>query len=85
MNKVERLFMELLLFRACMRRMAYTAGAHFFKCPLCNNRDEFTEEMLQFGIYIPEQVFYKFGSGAAGHGKMLLESIIIYTEIEIKR
>ncbi|XP_023329403.1 PHD finger protein 7 [Eurytemora carolleeae] len=41
--------------RTCMTRMASTAGAHFFKCPLCNNIDEFTKEMLEFGIYVPDQ------------------------------
>jgi hypothetical protein len=36
--------------------MASTAGCHFFKCPLCNNTNEFREEMMQFGIYLPDQV-----------------------------
>jgi hypothetical protein len=36
--------------------MASTAGCHFFKCPLCNNTSEFREEMMQFGIYVPDQV-----------------------------
>jgi hypothetical protein len=36
--------------------MASTAGCHFFKCPLCNNTKEFREEMMQFGIYLPDQV-----------------------------
>jgi len=41
--------------RACINRMAKTAGIHFFKCPLCNNSAEFTEEMQTFGIYVPDQ------------------------------
>jgi len=41
--------------RDCVNRMASTAGMHFFKCPLCNNTEEFTQEMLNFGIYIPDQ------------------------------
>ena len=35
--------------------MAETAGCHFFKCPLCNNSKEFSDEMQQFGIYLPDQ------------------------------
>jgi len=41
--------------RSCVERMAETAGCHFFKCPLCNNSKEFSEEMQQFGIYLPDQ------------------------------
>jgi len=41
--------------RPCVERMASAAGSHHFKCPLCNNRDEFTEEMKEFGIYVPDQ------------------------------
>ena len=36
--------------------MASTAGCHFFKCPLCNNTKEFSDEMMQFGIFLPDQV-----------------------------
>ena len=38
-----------ILYRDCVDRMAETAGCHFFKCPLCNNRQQFSEEMKQFG------------------------------------
>ena len=31
------------------------AGTHIFKCPLCNNKNESTEEMQQFGIIIPDR------------------------------
>ena len=34
---------------------AKSAGLYFFKCPLCNNKDEFQTEMLTYGIYIPDQ------------------------------
>lgn len=29
----------------------------FFKCTLCNNKEQFQEEMLRMGIYIPERYF----------------------------
>ena len=35
--------------------MALVAGSHHFKCPLCNNKDEFAKEMEEFGIYVPDQ------------------------------
>ena len=41
--------------RNCIEKTAENAGAHFFKCPLCNNKDDFTEEMEQFGIHIPDR------------------------------
>ncbi|XP_076464339.1 uncharacterized protein LOC143296346 [Babylonia areolata] len=41
--------------RNCIQRYASSAGAYFFKCPLCNNKDLFEAEMLEFGIYLPEQ------------------------------
>lgn len=41
--------------RDCMQHYATSAGLYFFKCPLCNNKDIFQAEMLQFGIYIPDQ------------------------------
>ncbi|XP_064600862.1 uncharacterized protein LOC135467035 [Liolophura sinensis] len=41
--------------RDCIQQLATTAGLHFFKCPLCNNKEMFQEEMLEFGIYIPDQ------------------------------
>jgi len=37
------------------QRQATFSGSHHFKCPLCNNTDQFQAEMLQFGIYIPDQ------------------------------
>ncbi|XP_070180549.1 uncharacterized protein [Littorina saxatilis] len=41
--------------RDCIQRYAVSAGAYFFKCPLCNNKELFEAEMLEYGIYIPEQ------------------------------
>lgn len=41
--------------RSCLEEMAYSAGVHFFKCPLCNNIEEWQEEMLQCGIFIPDR------------------------------
>jgi len=40
--------------KPCVQRFADTSG-YFFKCPLCNNKDDFVEEMKQFGIYVPEK------------------------------
>ena len=34
--------------------MASSAG-YFFKCPMCNNKEDFESEMKRFGVYIPEQ------------------------------
>lgn len=41
--------------RMCIQKHATTAGLHFFKCPLCNNKDHFQEEMLRMGVHIPDQ------------------------------
>jgi len=41
--------------RSCIEQTAENAGTHFFKCPLCNNKKDFTEEMLQFGVYVPDR------------------------------
>jgi hypothetical protein len=38
-------------------RLASTAG-YFLKCPLCNNKDKFEQEMKQYGVFVPEKVFY---------------------------
>ena len=46
-----KFFVILTLCRNCVERMAETAGCHFFKCPLCNNRQQFSEEMQQFGKF----------------------------------
>uniref|UniRef100_A0A673CCC7 G2/M-phase specific E3 ubiquitin protein ligase n=1 Tax=Sphaeramia orbicularis TaxID=375764 RepID=A0A673CCC7_9TELE len=41
--------------RDCVQRQAHSAGLFFFRCTLCNNKDQFQEEMLRMGIYIPER------------------------------
>jgi hypothetical protein len=30
-------------------------GEHHFKCPLCNNLQEFSGEMQRLGIYLPQR------------------------------
>lgn len=42
------------LHRECVQRYSLSAG-YFFKCPNCNNGDLFRQEMLECGIYIPDQ------------------------------
>ncbi|KAJ6640512.1 hypothetical protein lerEdw1_013666 [Lerista edwardsae] len=34
---------------------ALSAGVYFFRCPVCNNKDKFQNEMLRMGIHIPER------------------------------
>ena len=34
---------------------AENAWSHFFKYPLCNNKEEFTEVMQQFRVHIPDR------------------------------
>lgn len=41
--------------RGCIQKMGLNSGSHHFKCPLCNNNAKFTQEMLQFGIYLPQK------------------------------
>ncbi|CAL8273850.1 unnamed protein product [Merluccius merluccius] len=41
--------------RACIQRQAQSAGLHFFRCSLCNNKERFQLEMLTMGIYIPDR------------------------------
>ncbi|XP_061677103.1 G2/M phase-specific E3 ubiquitin-protein ligase [Syngnathoides biaculeatus] len=41
--------------RDCVQRQAHSAGLFFFRCTLCNNKDEYQREMLRMGIYIPER------------------------------
>ncbi|XP_033104006.1 uncharacterized protein LOC117106705 [Anneissia japonica] len=45
---------NLWLHRECLQRQAISSG-YFFRCPVCNNKDDFEKEMKKFGIYIPEQ------------------------------
>uniref|UniRef100_A0A8C9PZU7 PHD finger protein 7 n=1 Tax=Spermophilus dauricus TaxID=99837 RepID=A0A8C9PZU7_SPEDA len=41
--------------RASRKKYAHTSAKHFFKCPQCNNREEFPQEMLRMGIHIPDR------------------------------
>ncbi|XP_050989334.1 G2/M phase-specific E3 ubiquitin-protein ligase isoform X1 [Labeo rohita] len=41
--------------RNCVQHYAHSAAMFFFKCTLCNNKDQFQQEMLRMGIYIPER------------------------------
>ncbi|XP_063765618.1 G2/M phase-specific E3 ubiquitin-protein ligase isoform X2 [Eleginops maclovinus] len=41
--------------RDCVQRQAQSAGLFFFRCTLCNNKENFQKEMLRMGIYIPER------------------------------
>uniref|UniRef100_A0A3P8T310 G2/M-phase specific E3 ubiquitin protein ligase n=1 Tax=Amphiprion percula TaxID=161767 RepID=A0A3P8T310_AMPPE len=41
--------------RDCVQHQAHSAGLFFFRCTLCNNKENFQEEMLRMGIYIPER------------------------------
>ncbi|XP_057342816.1 PHD finger protein 7 isoform X4 [Manis pentadactyla] len=41
--------------RECIQKYAHTSAKHFFKCPQCNNREEFPQEMLRMGIHIPDR------------------------------
>ncbi|XP_066468208.1 G2/M phase-specific E3 ubiquitin-protein ligase [Tiliqua scincoides] len=41
--------------RDCLQCQALSAGVFFFRCPVCNNKDKFQNEMLRMGIYIPEK------------------------------
>ncbi|KAK7153100.1 hypothetical protein R3I93_011108 [Phoxinus phoxinus] len=41
--------------RDCVQHYAHSAAKFFFKCTLCNNKDQFQQEMLRMGIYIPER------------------------------
>ncbi|XP_064089997.1 uncharacterized protein LOC135204004 [Macrobrachium nipponense] len=40
--------------KICIQQLAVSAG-YFFKCPLCNDKEVFVEEMQNFGIYVPEK------------------------------
>ncbi|XP_059479797.1 PHD finger protein 7-like isoform X2 [Neocloeon triangulifer] len=41
------------LHRLCVQKYALSSG-YFFKCPRCNDKDEFNKAMLRYGIYVPE-------------------------------
>ncbi|XP_054828197.1 G2/M phase-specific E3 ubiquitin-protein ligase [Eublepharis macularius] len=41
--------------RDCLQRQALSAGVFFFRCPICNNKENFQNEMLRMGVHIPEK------------------------------
>ncbi|XP_026976821.1 PHD finger protein 7 isoform X4 [Sagmatias obliquidens] len=46
---------QTIYHRKCIQKYAHTSAKHFFKCPHCNNREEFPQEMLRMGIHIPDR------------------------------
>uniref|UniRef100_A0A7M5URW6 Uncharacterized protein n=1 Tax=Clytia hemisphaerica TaxID=252671 RepID=A0A7M5URW6_9CNID len=45
---------NVFVHKECVQRQASVAG-YFFRCPCCNNKDEFGDEMAKYGIYIPSR------------------------------
>ncbi|XP_047522723.1 uncharacterized protein LOC125061364 [Pieris napi] len=41
--------------RSCVQRMALSAGVHFLRCPLCNDKERFYEAVLSQGYYVPDR------------------------------
>ncbi|KAI1895669.1 hypothetical protein AGOR_G00108600 [Albula goreensis] len=41
--------------RECIQHQACSAAMFFFRCTICNNKDQFQQEMLRMGIHIPER------------------------------
>lgn len=39
----------------CLQKHAHSSGLYYFRCPLCNNKEEFQEEMKRMGVFIPDQ------------------------------
>ncbi|CAL8090380.1 unnamed protein product [Orchesella dallaii] len=39
----------------CIMEMAKNHAAHFFKCPLCNDKDIFSVAMRKSGVYLPDR------------------------------
>lgn len=51
--------------RDCVQRQAHSSGLFFFRCTLCNNKEQFQKEMLRMGIHIPERdASWELESGA---------------------
>ncbi|XP_056660947.1 PHD finger protein 7 isoform X4 [Monodelphis domestica] len=46
---------RMIYHRKCIQKYAHSSAKHFFKCPQCNNREEFPKEMLRMGIHIPDR------------------------------
>ena len=43
------------MFLIWLQRHAHSSGLFYFRCPVCNNMEQFQQEMKRMGIYIPEQ------------------------------
>ncbi|XP_026472743.1 PHD finger protein 7-like isoform X1 [Ctenocephalides felis] len=41
--------------RKCILQFAFSAGESHFKCPLCNDKNVFVEEMRRIGVYVPKK------------------------------
>ncbi|CAG9790473.1 unnamed protein product [Diatraea saccharalis] len=41
--------------RSCIQRMVLSAGMHYLKCPLCNDKDNFYKSVLEQGYYVPDR------------------------------
>ncbi|XP_059047576.1 uncharacterized protein LOC131842997 [Achroia grisella] len=41
--------------RTCLQRMALSAGMHYLKCPLCNDKDDFYKAVVGQGYYVPDR------------------------------
>ena len=41
--------------RTCLQKQAWSVGSESFGCLMCTNRDEFTKQMLNMGLEIPEK------------------------------
>ena len=46
---------KTFLHRDCLQRHAWSTGRYIFRCPVCNNQEEFLSEMLRIGIDVPER------------------------------
>lgn len=41
--------------RTCIQKQALSFGLYLFRCPLCNNSDDYIKEMRHMGVYIPQR------------------------------
>ncbi|KPJ00518.1 G2/M phase-specific E3 ubiquitin-protein ligase [Papilio xuthus] len=41
--------------RNCLQRMALSAGMHYLKCPLCNDKEIFLDAVMTQGYYVPDR------------------------------
>ncbi|CAB3238075.1 unnamed protein product [Arctia plantaginis] len=41
--------------RTCLQRMALSAGMHYIKCPLCNDKENFYQAVISQGYYVPDR------------------------------